>query len=75
MAVTYTARARLSTLAARRRVADALVNLIGHMEALDSWMLAYSVNVATGTITITMSKALPREQLEHFGLNDDGVTT
>lgn len=73
--VTYTARVKLSTLAARRRAVDGLVNLLHHMEPFDSWLIALQVNAGDGTISVTMTKALPKAQLEHLGLNDDGVTS
>lgn len=75
MSVRYTATVKLATLAQRRRVVDGLVNLLHHMEAFDSWLTALQVNVGDGTVSITMTKALPKVQLEHLGLNDDGVVS
>lgn len=74
MAVTYTTRVKLATLEQRRRATQGLIDLLLHQEALDSWCLGYQVN-AGGTISVTMAKALPKAQLAHLGLNDDGVVT
>lgn len=76
MPVTYTARVKVGTLAQRRRVRDGLVNLLLHMEDLGSWLMLFdATSAADGTVTVVMSRAIPKAQLEHLGLNDDGVTT
>lgn len=75
MPVTYTTRVRLGNANARARVVDGLVTMLQHLETFGIALRSIVVTPADGTITVTVSKAFNRDQLEHLGLNDDGVAT
>jgi hypothetical protein len=68
-ATTYYAKAKLTTLALRRRGVEGLINLLGHMEALNAWLTALTVG-GDGTVTITLTNPLSAAQLDHLDLQE-----
>lgn len=75
MPVTYTARVKLGNAAARARVVESLISMLQHLEPFGVGLRSIVVTPADGTVSVTVTKAFDRGQLEHLGLNDDGVTT
>ena len=73
MATRYTASVKLGTVAQRRRVVEGLKSLLDHCEALDSWPRDIHVNLADGTVEITMTREIPVRELVALGLNNDGA--
>ncbi len=75
MAVAYTARVRFGNAATRARVVEGLCSLLQHLESFQNAPLSIVISPADGIVTVTLAKAISRDQLEHLGLNNDGAET
>ena len=71
MSVTYKSAGGTGTRAERKSTSAALASLLEHLDALGVLLEGVSVN-PDGTFSVTLSGAIPRDQIAHLGLAGGG---